>query len=109
MVLTSVTLDGQVAKHFITGYGLCNFCAEGGVRGYSHCFNDDGWFLCSGGADGVRCQASGGWSVALVSMSINMTECGPHRANCGFSQFAPGQNTGIGWRDGASWISIPWK
>jgi len=86
-------------KSFITGYGLCNFCAEGGVRGYSHCFNDDGWFLCSGGADGVRCQSSGGWSGS-GGMSINMTECGPNRSACGFSQFGIGNINGVPWRDG---------
>lgn len=93
-------------KTFITGYGLCNFCAEGGTRGWTTCMCNDGWYMCSGGDNGVRCQASGGWSGSQ-SQSVNMTDCGPHRANCGFSQFAPGTTTGIQWRDGAFGYQFP--
>lgn len=91
-------------KSFITGFGLCNFCAEGGTRGWSLCYLSDGWFMCSGGNDGVRCQASGGWSGS-AGQSVNSVDCGPHIAACGFSQFSLG--TEVGWRDGSYGYQFP--
>jgi hypothetical protein len=89
-------------KTFVRGYGLCNFCAEGGMAGFSCCTHNGSFFIC-GNADlesYSRNQPGGGSSNGGVGW--NFIGCGPDNLQCGFSWFAPGTNlTGGTWAD--SW------
>ena len=93
-------------KTYINGYGLCNFCAEGGIGGFGQCFLNDGWFMCANqDADSLRnYQASGGWSGA-GSQSINQNDCGPNYPFCGWSEFGVGSETQ--WRHGGLGYQFP--
>jgi hypothetical protein len=78
-------------KSFVVGYGLQNFCAEGGYGGASFCAN---------------CMGAGWENYCVINYCCSCNEsmampyggcqdmCGPHVGNCGFSCWAP--NGGIG-------------
>jgi hypothetical protein len=84
-------------KTYINGYGLCNFCAEGGIGGWGLCFCNDGWFMCGTQDESSfnNFQPSGGWN-GTSSQSINQNDCGPIYPFCGFDMFAVGNEPS--WR-----------
>lgn len=82
------TIGFMGCKAYVTGYGLCNFCAEGGIGGRGICALS---FAC------CFCWNGQGEATAMPgSMDFNWGEyqCGPHIANCGHSCFTPGGGIG---------------
>ena len=87
-------------KTYVRGYGLDNFCANGGGSGWNQC-------------NGVVCgntdyetqrnnQPSGGW--ILGDVSSNYSNCMIHEFNCGYSQFNGGaEGDGAESMNGQSW------
>ena len=70
-------------KTYVTGFGLCNFCAEGGGPGMSFCQLSHNCCFCYS-TDGQNPMHGG-------TMDFRGTNefCGPANLNCGFSCFAP--------------------
>lgn len=92
-------------KTFIRGYGLCNFCAEGGFGGFSCCSHNSSHFIC-GNTDFEtqrRHQQGGGHHFGAVSQ--NGRFCGEHGLMCGFGMFAPGMDgtSGVAIEQQTSW------
>lgn len=88
-------------KSYIVGHGLCNFCAEGGMGGMTHCALSHGCCFCWGNNYGNECVYRGdradsaGHYMGGKNFSCDFY-CGPHYLICGHSCFTPGG--GIGQR-----------
>lgn len=80
-------------KSYVTGVGLCNFCAEGGSPGIGFCALS---FMCCFCYNGQGEAANNGGSYDIARRGENL--CGPHPANCGHSCFTPGGGIGLFWR-----------
>jgi len=91
-------------KTYVRGYGLDNFCANGGASGFGCCSHNGEWRVC-GDLDYEtqrKNQPSGGWVQGTAS--ANFKNCGDHEFNCGFSMFAPNAEADSGESaNGQSW------
>ena len=91
----------QGCKSYIVGHGLCNFCAEGGMGGMTHCALSWGCCFCwgnnySGGCVSRQDRADSAGQFMMGKTSACEFYCGPHYQLCGHSCFTPGG--GIGQR-----------
>ena len=87
-------------KTFVRGYGLCNFCAEGGFAGFSCCTHNGEWYVCGNtDPESIRRNQPGGGSSNGTS-GWNFIGCGPADGMCGFAHFSSANNlTGGTWAD----------
>jgi len=85
-------------KSYIRGYGLCNFCAEGGNIGRTCCSHTSSHFLCGTYCDYEterRHQASGGNHFANVNETYAIRydyANDPEKTGQGYCHFASGAN-----------------
>jgi hypothetical protein len=94
------TGNHEGCKTYIRGYGLCNFCAEGGGGGFSCCTHNGEFRVCGNYDYETLRHSQPGGGAHNGPVGFNFIGCGPHEHNCGFAEFSPGNNlTGGNWRD----------
>tara|TARA_B100002019_G_scaffold46759_2_gene39452 strand:- start:25721 stop:26965 length:1245 start_codon:yes stop_codon:yes gene_type:complete len=98
--ITSGGQEGQEGcKTYVRGYGLCNFCADGGSVGYSCCTHNGSWYVCGNLDYETQRHSQPGGAAHNGPAGFNLIECGPHELRCGYSIFSAGNNyTGGTWR-----------
>jgi len=75
-------------KSFVVGYGLNNFCAEGGMGGFSNCANSPPWEMF------CLCDYAQACSEGAMQPYGMCQTCCDLWGNCGFSCFTPGSGIG---------------
>jgi len=103
-IIPGMPTNSPGCKTYIRGYGLCNFCADGGYGAFSCCSHNSSHFICGNwdAETNRRHQQGGGHHFGAVSQ--NYRACGTHGLNCGFSAFTPGQDGTSGIAHyGTSW------